>query len=152
MSLIKYEPATMLNRRQNDLNDFFQRMDNFFPSLFNDNQLLEPDWKPRVDIHEDDREYIVTADIPGVDPKDIEVTLASGVISIKGKRELEKEENKKNFYRKECLMGSFERTFHLPDTIDESRVKAKGKNGVLTIRIEKRPAAKAKSIKIEAEH
>lgn len=78
--------------------------------------------------------------------------MASGVISIKGKRESEKEENKKNFFRKECLMGSFERTFHLPDTIDKSSVKAKGKNGVLTIRIEKRPMAKAKSINIEADH
>lgn len=152
MALIKYEPVNLLSRMQNELNAFFHRADSDFPLLFDDTQtLLGSEWMPRIDIKEDDTQYTVTADIPGVDPKDIKVTMENGMLSIRGERKSEKEEKKKNYHRKECVMGSFERSFRMPDTADSSQVNAKGKNGVLTIQIAKKAAAKPKTIKIDVE-
>jgi HSP20 family protein len=141
----------MLSRMQSEINDFFRTGDDRFPSLFHDGSSLLSEWTPRIDIKEDQNHYTVTADIPGVDPKDIQVTMSNGLLSIKGERKEEKEENKKNFRRRECFMGSFERSFQLPDTADSSNIKAKGKHGVLTVEIAKKETAKPKTIKIETE-
>lgn len=152
-SLKRYEPVNMLSRLQNEINDFFRAGDDRFPSLFQDgSSLLVSEWTPRIDIKEDQNHYTVTADIPGVDPKDIQVTMANGMLTIKGERKEEKEENKKNFRRRECFSGSFERSFHLPDTADSKNIKAKGKNGVLTVEIAKKETAKPQTIKIETEN
>jgi HSP20 family protein len=151
-SLQRYEPVNLLSRMQNELNSFFHRGDERFPSIFQDgSSLLGSEWVPRIDIKEDNNHYTVTADIPGVDPKDIEVTMANGILSIKGERKEEKEENHKGYRRRECFMGSFERSFQMPDTADSSNIVAKGKHGVLTIQIGKKEAAKPKAIKIETE-
>lgn len=151
MSLIKYEPMHLLSRMQNELNHFFARDDVLFPSLTAEEQsLLGGEWLPRADLKEDDNQYTVTADIPGVDPKDVQVTLENGVLTLKGERKSEKEETRKHYRRKECMYGSFERSFRLPDTADGDNVKASSKNGVVTIQIPKKAAAKAKSIKIES--
>jgi HSP20 family protein len=152
MSLIKYEPLNMLSRMQNELNAFFHRRDSDFPSLFDDTQtLLGSEWMPRIDIKEDDTNFIIIADVPVVEPKDIKVTMENGMLSIRGERKSEKEEKKKNYHRKECVMGSFERYFRMPDTADSSQVSAKGKNGVLTIKIGKKVGTKPKTIKIDSE-
>lgn len=151
MSLIKYEPMHVLTRMQNELNRFFAHDDELFPSLSADEQsLLGGDWLPRADLKEDDGQYVVTADIPGVDPKDVQVTMNAGVLTIKGERKSEKEETKKHYRRKECMYGSFERSFRLPDTAESDKVSASSKNGVVTIRIPKKEASKAKTIKIES--
>lgn len=148
----KYEPVNLLNRMQSQLNEFFHRGDSDILSLFDDGQMLiGTEWMPRIDIKEDDTQYTVTADIPGVDPKDITVTMENGTLCIKGERRSEKEEKKKNYHRRECMMGSFERSFRMPDTADSSKISAKGKNGVLTIGIGKKDVAKPKTIKIDYE-
>jgi HSP20 family protein len=152
MSLTKYEPMNLLSRMQSELNHFFHRSDADFSSLFADNQMLiSTEWMPRIDIKEDETVYKVTADIPGVDPKDIKVTMENGMLSIKGERKSEKEETKKNYHRRECVMGSFERSFRMPDTADSNKITAKGKNGVLSIEIGKKEVAKAKTIPIQSE-
>lgn len=129
MALVKYEPLNLLSRMQNELNAFFRHGDTDFPSLFDDRQMLiGSEWMPRIDIKEDDSHYTVTADIPGVDPKDIKVAMENGMLSIKG-----------------------ERSFRMPDTADSGKITAKGKNGVLTVQIGKKEAARPKTIKIESE-
>jgi HSP20 family protein len=151
-SLRKYEPVNLLSRLQNELNDFFRPGDDKFPSMFQDgNGWLGSEWVPRIDIRENENQYVVTADIPGVDPKDIQVTMANGILSIKGERKEEKEDNRKDYRRRECFMGSFERSFHMPDTADSSNIIAKGKNGVLTIEIGKKETAKPQTIEIQTE-
>jgi HSP20 family protein len=148
----KYEPMNLLSRMQSQLNDFFHRSDTDILSIFDDGQMLiGTEWIPRIDIKEDETQYIVTADIPGVDLKDVTVTMENGTLCIKGERKSEKEEKKKNYHRRECMMGSFERSFRMPDSADSSMVSAKGKNGVLTIRIGKKEVAKPKAIKIDHE-
>lgn len=80
MSLIKYEPLSLLSRMQRDLDDFFRRSEEKFPSMFPDNtRLLDTEWSPRIDIKEDEKQFLVTADIPGVSPKDIQVTMCDMV-------------------------------------------------------------------------
>lgn len=136
---------------QSDINDLF-RNGGGLPSLFDDdNALLGAEWSPRIDIREDDKEYFVTADVPGVDPKDIEVTMTNGLLTIRGERKTEKEEKKDNYRRRECFMGSFERSFRMPDTADSDKITAKGKHGVLNIHIAKKNGVKPKTIKIETE-
>lgn len=152
MSLIKYEPLSLLSRMQRDLDDFFRRSEEKFPSMFPDNtRLLDTEWSPRIDIKEDEKQFLVTADIPGVSPKDIQVTMESNVLSIRGERKEEQEETKKHYRRRECMMGSFERSFVLPETADGSNISASGKHGVLTVTIPKKPAAKPTTIPIKTE-
>jgi HSP20 family protein len=142
----------MLNRMQKELNQFLGNGHDFFPALFEDNQsLLGSEWSPRIDIKEEDSNYVVTADIPGVEPKDIQVTMDNGVLNIRGERKSEKEEKKKNYHRKECFTGSFERSFRMPESADSDRISAKGKNGVLTVLIGKKESSKPRPIKIEAD-
>jgi len=89
-------------------------------------------------------------DVPGVDTKDIEVSMTNGLLSIKGERKSEKEEKKDNYRRRECVYGSFERSFMMPDNADGEHITAKGKDGVLNIQIAKKKTPKPKTINIEA--
>lgn len=114
------------------------------------NDLYDADWMPAVDVKEDDKVYTVTADLPGVDPKDVKVELEDGVLTISGERLEEKEETEQDFRRIERFEGSFMRRFVLPDAADPEKVSAKAANGVLTIRIEKAPARKPRQIKVES--
>ena len=94
-------------------------------------------WRPAVDIKEEDNRFLIKADIPGVDPKDIEITMEDGVLTIKGERVTEKEEKREDFRRVERSRGTFYRRFSLPDTADADKIEAKGKDGVLEIVIPK---------------
>ena len=146
----KHEPLNLLTRMQKQLNDFFHRSDKDIFSLFDDDQMLiGTEWMPQIDIKEDDTQYTFTADVPGVDPEDITVTMENGTLCIKGERRSEKEEKKKNYHRRECMMGTFERSFRMPEAADSSKITAKVKNGVLTIHVGKREVAKPKAIKID---
>ena len=138
MALVRYEPLNLLDRFQRDLNRL-----GLFDSLYNEgNQEDGTDiavsaWRPAVDIKEDDQRFVITADIPGVDPKDIEVTMEDGVLTIKGERASEKEEEKQGYKRVERSRGTFYRRFSLPDTANAERIEANGKHGVLEITIPK---------------
>jgi len=97
---------------------------------------------PSVDISETDTEVTVSADLPGLEEKDIQVTLENDVLTLKGERKHEHEEKKKNYYRMEKSYGSFHRSVTLPEGIDKDNVKATFKNGVLNVKIGKVPGAK----------
>ncbi len=103
---------------------------------------------PDVDVAETDKEVQVTADLPGVDEKDLEVTLAEGVLTISGEKKSEREEKKKDYHRIERVFGRFERSIALPEGLAEDKVAATFKNGVLTVTIPKKPEAKKSSRKI----
>lgn len=105
---------------------------------------------PRVDVSESDKEVVVTADLPGIDEKDIDVTLSNGVLTIKGERKAEKEEKdeKKSYHRVERSYGLYSRSIALPGEVDENKVKADFAKGVLTIRMPKTDRAKSRVKKI----
>jgi HSP20 family protein len=104
---------------------------------------------PAVDIYEDEHNIILTAETPGVEEKDLDITVENGVLTVSGERKMENEEKQDNFHRIERSYGRFTRSFTLPPTVDETNVKAEFSNGVLKITLAKREEAKPKQIKIE---
>jgi HSP20 family protein len=113
---------------------------------------LSSAWAPSVDIAEKDNMFEVTADLPGIDEKNIEVKLSGGILTVKGTREEHKEEKKKDYYLSERQFGAFERSFQVPESVDSEKIDAHFKNGVLTVSLPKKPeAVKAeKKISIKA--
>lgn len=106
-------------------------------------------WAPAVDIKEEAERFVIHADIPGVDPKNIEVTLDNGVLTIRGERRLEtKQEGDHGYRRVERLHGTFYRRFSLPDTADPEKVQARGNLGVLEVVIPKQAAVQPKRIEV----
>ena len=106
------------------------------------------EWMPLVDIAEDDREYVITAELPEVKKEDVKVTVENGVLIITGERKFEKEEKNKKWHRVERSYGSFARTFALPDDGDAAKVNAEFKNGMLKVRVAKSEAARPKQIEV----
>ena len=106
---------------------------------------------PRIDVSESDTAYRFSAELPGVDQKDVEVTLTHGVMTIKGEKKAETKEEADHFLRAERSYGAFQRSFSLPSDIDEGKVKASFKNGVLTVTVAKKPSAKSATKKIEVQ-
>jgi HSP20 family protein len=106
-------------------------------------------WTPAVDIFETENELVLKADLPEVDPKNVDIQIENGTLTLKGTRSFEAEKNGKGYHRIERSYGSFVRAFSLPETVDPENVKADFKNGVLTITIAKKEVAKPRSIKVE---
>ena len=98
------------------------------------------DWAPAVDVRESDKNYALLVDVPGIDPKEIDVSMEKGVLAIKGKREKNETIEGENFKRVERSYGSFARYFDLPDSVDSENIEATANNGVLTITIPKQDA------------
>ncbi len=107
-------------------------------------------WTPAVDVREENGAYVVECDIPGVDSKDVEVTLDKGVLSISGERKEEKREEGETWHRVERFSGSFSRRFSLPDTVDTSAAEASMNDGVLVIRIPKSEKSVGRRIEIKS--
>jgi HSP20 family protein len=102
-----------------------------------------------VDIREDKDAYVLHADVPGVDPKDIEVHMENGVLTIRGERKSETKEERENYKRVERVRGTFYRRFTLPDTADADKISAKSVNGVLEVRIPKQETVQPRRISVE---
>jgi len=104
---------------------------------------------PAVDIVESQKGYELTADLPGMDEKNIEVKVADGVLTIKGEKQEEKEEKKKDYYLQERSFGSYQRSFGLPESVDAGKIEASFKKGVLTVTLPKKAEAQKQTKKIE---
>ena len=107
------------------------------------------EWAPSVDISEDDKEWLVKADLPEVKKEDVKVTVENGVLTITGERKFEKEEKDKKYHRIERSYGNFLRSFTLPDAADGSKVNAEFKDGVLTVHLPKSEKAKPKTVEVK---
>jgi len=107
-------------------------------------------WNPSVDIFENENEVVVKAELPGMDPKSIDVRLENNVLTLKGERHFEKEAKEENYHRVEREYGSFSRAFSLPMAVREDRITAEYKDGVLKILLPKKEEMKPKTIKVEA--
>jgi HSP20 family protein len=105
-------------------------------------------WSPRVDLEESDQAITVKADLPGVDPKNVEVAIENGVLTVRGEKREEREERKNSYHRVERLTGSFYRAVPLPSGADAEKVSATSSNGVVTITIAKTAAAQPKKIAV----
>jgi HSP20 family protein len=107
-------------------------------------------WAPRVDFAEQDGKYVLTAELPGIDPKDVDVEVEGNVLTIRGEKKLEREKKEEKMRISERQYGSFERTMTLPPNADPGKVTAKVDQGVLKLEIEKRPEARGRKIDIGA--
>jgi HSP20 family protein len=137
------QPFESLRREVDRLFEDFDR--GFWRSPFRSAFALEPFWRselawpaaPAVDVTESDKAYEITADLPGMSEKDIEVKLAAGGLVIAGQKHEEKEEKKKDYYLNERRFGSFKRSFRVPENVEADKIEASFKNGVLTVTLPK---------------
>lgn len=106
-------------------------------------------WLPLVDITEDEKQYLIMAELPEVKKEDVKVTVESGVLTISGERKFEKEEKDKKYHRIERSYGSFTRSFIVPDDADDSKVSAEFRDGLLTVHLAKSEKARPKSIEVK---
>ena len=147
MTLVTYEPWSLFNRLHRQLDQAFNTTSAGAETVSTQSVA----WIPRVDVHEEADRFVVLADVPGVEPKDIEITAEKGVLTIRGERRSEKKESDKNGYeRVERTSGSFLRRFTLPETANTETIKAKQTNGVLEVSIPKHPQVQARRISVEA--
>lgn len=148
MDLVRYRPSGF------PLHDLSHEISRLFDSplfdLGRDVSTVETSqWVPAVDIREEQGRFLVEADVPGVSPEDIDVTMENGVLSIRGERKHEAVSEKGGVRRVERSQGMFYRRFSLPDSADPDAIKARGSNGVLIIEIGKRETALPRRIPVE---
>ncbi|MCX7056202.1 MAG: Hsp20/alpha crystallin family protein [Proteobacteria bacterium] len=145
MTLIRYEPWSLMNRLHRDLDRLMT------PSALGEGTPSSVvDWAPTVDIREEEKQFVLHADLPGVDPKNIDVSLEKGDLTIRGRRELTGRDEKDGFRRVERVSGEFYRRFSLPDTADSHAVKARHANGVLEVTIPKQAQVLPRRVTVEA--
>ncbi len=152
MNLIRWDPYR-------ELEDMGERLNRAFggfvrpglarPAEWGREALTVPEWTPMVDIAETDDEYLIKAEIPEVKRDDVKVWVENGVLTMQGERKQEKEEKGKKFHRMERFYGSFLRTFTVPDNVDETKVKADFKDGILFVHLPKTEKAKPKAIEVK---
>lgn len=145
MALTRYEPWTVVNQLQREMNRLFEGRE----GQVEDGNVATSDWIPAVDIRDEPNRFVILADVPGVDVKDIEVQMENGMLSIRGERKHEVKEDQKGYKRVERTRGTFYRRFTLPDTADADKVAATCKNGVLEVVIPKQEKVKPRRISIE---
>ena len=147
-ALTRWDPFKELEETHNRLSRFFG-----LPVSRTSNggkeSLTVTEWAPSVDIVEDEREWLVKADLPEVKKEDVKVTVENGVLTITGERRLEKEEKDKKYHRLERSYGNFLRSFTLPDTADVTKVNAEFKDGLLKVHLPKSEKAKPKAIDVK---
>lgn len=146
MSMIRYQPWALRRDLFNDFGRFLLQNEN--GTATDGSSGATADWIPAVDIAEYGDRFVLHADVPGVDPTTIEVTLEKGVLTLSGSREVAAEPAGVERRRIERTAGRFHRRFSLPDTVDSEAVTARGNNGVLEIVIPKRPTAQPRRITV----
>lgn len=109
------------------------------------------EWLPTLDVSETKDEYVVKAELPGIDPKDIDISLTNDLLTIKGEKKQEKEEKEENYHLIERSYGAFTRSVRLPGQVQSDKISANFKNGVLKVALPKTEEAKKKEIKIKVE-
>jgi len=136
MTTLRHEMDRLFDR-------FFEPRWEDFPSL--------GEWAPQLDVSETKDSLVVKTEVPGIDPKEIQISLQEQLLTIKGEKKQEKEEKDERYHRVERAYGAFTRALRLPVAVDAEKVTATFKNGLLTIKLPKTPAAKGTTIPIKAE-
>jgi HSP20 family protein len=134
-----------------ELSNLRREMDDFWGNLAGERELLpmRGEWMPAVDVSETKDSLVVKAEIPGMEPKDIDISLSGDLLVIKGEKKQKTEEKKENFHRIETRYGAFSRTIRVPVSVDPEKIEASYDNGVLKITLPKKEEVKAKQIEIK---
>ena len=148
MSIRSYEPWNLLDRFQEQLSQLGYANREIANSDHDQSHVVTSHWRPAVDIKEEADRFVIMADLPGVDPGNIEITMENGVLSIKGERKSEIRDEKEGYKRVERVSGTFYRRFSLPDSADAERIEAKGKDGVLEVSLPKHEKVQPRRIAV----
>jgi HSP20 family protein len=147
MAITRYEPWSLVNRLHHDLDRLMNRG---FPGVDDGSVGAVSDWMPAVDVQETNDAFVLTADLPGVNPNDIDITMENGVLTLRGRREHEQRSEENGFRRIERSSVEFFRRFALPDAADPDSISAQTTNGVLTVRIAKRAEVQPRRIEVKS--
>lgn len=147
MNIIKYDPFREMRSLQDEVNRLFASQ---FSRGGDESDLMRGAWSPQVDIFENQNEIVLEAELPGMKPEDVNISIENNVLTIRGERRFEKKDEGDNFHRVERSYGSFTRSFTLPPTVQSENANAEFENGVLRLTLAKREEAKPRRIEIKA--
>ena len=146
MNLIQYSPSSWFDTAFNRL------LSDFFPTRTGEAERdAEPALSPRVEVRDEKDRWVVSAELPGVDKKDVTVQVQKGVLTLGGEKKRETESNANGIYRSERVYGAFRRSFGLPENVDEEKIQAEYRNGVLRVELFKKPQTAPKQIAIRTD-
>lgn len=148
MDIMEWKPFREITRLRSEMDRLW---DDYFGSSRKALRPIEGTWLPSVDVSETADKVVVKAEVPGMDAKDIDISLSGDLLTIKGEKKTEREEKEENYHLVERSYGSFSRSLRLPVAVDADKIEASYKQGVLTITCPKKEEAKAKLIEIKAE-
>jgi len=146
MTLVRWRPGRDIFRFRDEMDRLFEDFMEKSPARAEPGAQI---WNPEIDVRETETEIVVEAEIPGIDQKDVNVSIKDNMLTLKGEKKIEKEEKEANYYRAERTYGSFMRSFTLPTLVVADKVAAKYRNGVLTITLPKAEEVKPKEIPVE---
>jgi HSP20 family protein len=145
MAIVRFEPFRNLAAAQNEFERLFRGA---LAPVMGEEEASTRTWAPPVDIYENGDNLVLKAELPGINPDDVEIRVEDNTLYLKGERKFEKEVKEQSYHRVERTYGTFTRTFSLPNSVDADKVSANYKDGVLTLTMPKREEAKPKTIKI----
>jgi HSP20 family protein len=149
MAIVRFEPFRDLLGLQDRMNRLFdESYRGVARGTSDDEWALGGSWAPSVDIYEQGTDIVLKAELPGVDPKDVDIRLENNVLSLRGQRKLDQEVKRESYHRVERAYGTFSRSFTLPSVVDQASIKAEFKDGLLQMTLPKREEAKPKQIQI----
>lgn len=148
MAIVRWEPFRDLVSLQDRMNRLFDESFRGINRGAGEEDWALGAWAPAVDIYEKDGNIVLKAELPGVDPKDVDVRVENNILSLRGERKFDEEVQKESYHRVERSYGSFTRSFTLPNVIDTEKIKAEFKDGVLRMTLPKKEEAKPKQISI----
>ncbi|MGA2672312.1 MAG: Hsp20/alpha crystallin family protein [Terracidiphilus sp.] len=146
MAITRWDPFREVVALQNRMNSLFRDLN----TSEGETPMTTASFVPAVDIYEDDKKVMLKLEVPGIEQKDLDVSVENNTLTVKGERKFEQEEKEENFHRIERRYGSFFRAFTLPSTVDTENVAASYNAGVLKLELKKKPEAQPKQIKIMA--
>jgi HSP20 family protein len=147
MNMVRWDPFRELEEMSSRLNRFFGRQG--LTAQPSENGDVFADWAPAVDVQETDTEYLVKADLPAVKKEDVKISVEDGILAVEGERKQEKEEKNRKFHRIERSYGKFVRRLAMPTDVDQQKVAAEFKDGVLNVHLPKSPVAKPRTIDVK---
>lgn len=145
MALMRLDPLREMEELSNKLNQWFRPM---LSRPFDDGTTFG-DWMPAMDVEETDKEYVVKVDLPDMKKEDLKIGIVDGVLSLEGERKQEREEKGRKFHRLERSYGKFLRRLELPTDVEEQKVKADFRDGVVSVHLPKSPTAKPQSFNVQ---
>ncbi len=148
MSIRRWDPFDELASLRESMERLFA---DFFTTRRPVRALAPSLWEPAIELFETENEVVFRAEMPGIDPKQVNVTVSEDTLNVKGEARTEQEQKGRSYYRRELRHGSFERTVGLPTPVEADQAKANFKNGILEVRMPKAARARAKSVQVEVE-